>query len=523
VPESSGRSAASQLNASPPVDLAPTTASTHKGLALAVIAIAQLMVVLDVSIVNVALPSIQTALKLSPTSLEWVVNAYALAFGGLLLLGGRIADMWGQRRTLIAGLVVLTAASLFGGMATGQAWLLTARTAQGVAGALVAPSALALLAGTFAEGSERNRAMGIYAAVSGAGGALGNVLGGVFTDQLSWRWVLFVNVPIGLFSLLAAPRAFRESQRNRGQLDLAGALSATAGMTLLVYGFIHAASHTWGETGTIVPLIAGGLILVAFVLIEARSRSALMPLRLFANRNRSGAYAIMLTLGAALIAVFYFLTLFMQIVLAYSPLKTGFTFLTFAVGAGVMSGVCGKVLDRTGPRPVLLVGTLLSAASLFWLSRLSPTGGYTSDLLGPLLLFGGGVGLCFVPLTLSAVAGVRDEESGVSSALLNTGQQVGGALGLAVLGTIAATATKNRVTSLLGSAAAQQMNNHSASEAGSMPPQLKHAIFDSLTHGWSIAFLVGGFVLVGACLIAAAVIRVSAEEAAASKNAGVVI
>ncbi|MFE0426881.1 MFS transporter, partial [Streptomyces sp. NPDC058953] len=412
----------------PPVDTTAGPAS-RKGLALAVIAIAQLMVVLDVSIVNVALPSIQNALDFSATDLEWVVNAYALAFGGLLLLGGRIADLYGQRRTFLVGVAVLTVASLLGGMATHQGWLIAARAVQGVSGALVAPAALALIAGTFAEGAERTRAMGVYAAMGGAGGALGNVLGGVFTDALSWRWVLFVNVPIGVFLLFAAVRAFpaeRVTVTDR-RLDLPGAVTSTVGMSLVVYGLIHAATEDWGSTGTVVPLAVGAALLAAFVVIEARSESPLMPLGIFRDRNRSGAYAIMLALGAGMIVLFYFLTLFMQIVLGFSPLRTGFAFLPFAVGAAVCATISSQVLGRVGPRVLLATGTALAAVAFFWFSRLGADAGYTGDLLGPLVLAGGGVGLCFVPLTLAAVAGVDKARSGVSSALLNAGQQVGGA------------------------------------------------------------------------------------------------
>jgi EmrB/QacA subfamily drug resistance transporter len=487
--------------------------ASRKGLALTLIAIAQMMVVLDVSVVNVALPSIQSALDFSATNLEWVVNAYALTFGGLLLLGGRIADKYGQRRTFIAGAALLTVASLCGGLAQNQGWLLSARAAQGVAGALIAPAALALLTSTFAEGAERNKAMGVYGAVSGVGGALGNVLGGVFTDELSWRWVLFINVPIGLFVLLAAPRAFRESRPAGGRLDLPGALSVTAGMSLIVYGLINAATHSWGSAATVVPLATGAALLAAFLFIEVRSRSPLMPLRIFTHRNRSGAFAIMLALGSALIVLFYFLTLFIQIVLRFSPLKTGFAFLAFAVGAAVSATISSQLVARAGARLLLTVGTLVSAGGMFWLSGIDAHSGYAADLFGPLLIVGSGMGLCFVPLTLAAVAGVKGEETGISSALLNASQQVGGALGLAVLGTVAASATKHRMEKLLpggGSAGSGGAGNGSA--GGAVPPQVRHAVNGSLAHGYSVGFLIAGYVLIGAAVIAAAVIRVSKED-----------
>jgi EmrB/QacA subfamily drug resistance transporter len=461
------------------------------GLALAVIAIAQLMVVLDISIVNVALPSIQRSLHFSPTSLEWVVNAYALAFGGLLLLGGRLGDHFGRRRMFIAGIALLMVASLLGGLATGQAWLITARAAQGVGGAIVSPTALALIASTFGEGGERNRAMGVYAAMSGAGGAIGNLLGGVFTD-INWRWVLFVNVPIGLFVVLLAPRTLPESRTHGTSLDLPGGLTATAGMTSLVYGLVHAATHPWGSAGTAVPLAAGAALLVAFVGVEARARNPLMPLRIFASRNRSGAYAIMFAIGSALFAMFYFLTLYMQSVTGYSPLRTGLAFLPFAVAVMVLAGVSGQVVAKLGPRALLFAGTLACAGGLAWLTQLSANAGYASSLLGPLLLVGAGIGMCFVPLTLAVLADVGDDLAGVSSALLNSGQQVGGALGLAVLGTVAATVTRNRMTAPAGA----------------------HAIGAAYTHGYAVAFAVATGVLLAAALITPVVIRVTAKSGA---------
>ncbi|MBU6533791.1 DHA2 family efflux MFS transporter permease subunit [Streptomyces sp. NPDC057245] len=501
-------------SASPPAGAA-TGSPSRKGLALTAIAVAQLMVVLDVSIVNVALPSIQSALDFSATNLEWVVNAYALAFGGLLLLGGRIADMYGQRRTLLFGIGLLTVSSLLGGLATNQGWLIGARAVQGVAGALIAPAALALIASTFSEGAERNKAMGIYAAMGGAGGALGNVLGGVFTDALSWRWVLFVNVPIGVLLLLAAVKAFPAERVTTGgrRLDLPGAVTSTVGMSLVVYGLIHAATDDWGSAGTVLPLAVGAALLAVFLFIEFRTDSPLMPPSIFRNRNRSGAYAIMLALGAGMIALFYFLTLFMQIVLGFSPLKTGFAFLPFAVGAAVFATISSQVVGRVGPRILLGAGTLLAAVAFFWFSQLSENGSYSGDLLGPLSLAGCSVGLCFVPLTLAAVAGVRKAQAGVSSALLNAGQQVGAALGLAALGTVAISATKDRLTELMGAAAAESAEGYGPADAANMPPEVRKAVFDSLAQGYGTAFMVAGFVLLGAFVLAVLVLRVSSKDA----------
>ncbi|WP_227983324.1 MFS transporter [Nocardia spumae] len=478
--------------------------SDRKMLALAVIAVAQLTVVLDVSIVNVALPSIQQDLGFSTTGLEWVVNAYALAFGSLLLLGGRIADVLGRRRILMAGLALLVVASLGGGLAPGPGWLIAARVAQGVAGAMIAPAALSLIATTFAQGAERNRAMGVYAGMSGAGGALGNLLGGVLTDGLSWRWVLFVNVPIGILALLLSPRAFRPSVRSGGRIDTIGALTATGGMSLIVFGLMHAASDSWGSAATVRSLVAGVAALVAFVIVEARQREPLMALRIWSDRNRAGGYIVMLVVGAAIIAVFYFLTLFMQIVLGFSAMRTGFGFLAFAVGAGITASASGRLIGRTGPRPLLGIGMTALAAGLFWLSMLDADARYFPDLAGPLVLAGCGVGLCFVPLTLAAVVRVDADVAGVSSALLNTCQQLGSALGLAVFGTIAATATRHR----LGAAA----SGHDA-VGGPMPPQARRMLGEALAHGYALAYLVAAATVAVACVIAVVAVREVADEA----------
>ena len=476
---------------------------SNKGLALLLIATAQMMVVLDVSVVNVALPSIQDALNFSAANLEWVVNAYAIAFGGLLLLGGRVADKYGQRRIFVLGAALLTAASLFGGLATDQTWLLIARAIQGVAGALLAPASLALLTSTFDEGAERNKAMGVYGAVSGMGGALGNILGGVFTDTLGWRWVLFINVPIGLAVALAAPRAFRETRNSVGRLDLPGAVSVTAGMSLIVYGLVHAATNSWGSAGTLTPLITGGVLLAAFVAIEARTGSPLMPLRTLADRNRSGAYVIILALGAGLIAMFYFLTLFIQDIMNFSPMRTGFAFLTFAVGVIVAATASGKMISKVGAKIPLSGGTLISALGMFWLAGLDVSSTYWADLFGPLLVTGVGMGLCFVPLALAAMSKVRPEEAGVSSALLSAGQQLGGALGLAVLGTIAASTTRDRMASLL-------------SHHGIAPGE---ALNRAMTHGFAVAFEISAWVMVAAFLISLVAIKMTAEDTAAASSA----
>src|SRR5262247_1100579 len=397
------------------------------GLALLVLATAQLMVVLDATIVNVALPHIQRALGFSGSGLEWVVNAYALAFGGLLLLGGRAGDLLGRRKMFIAGLLLFSAASLAGGFANSQAFLLTARAIQGAGGALVAPAALALITTTFPEGAPRTRALGVYAAMSIAGGAIGLIGGGVLTTYASWRWVLFVNVPIGAAVALAAPRVLAETPRRRGRFDLPGALAGTAGIAALVYGLISAAtspngaSH-WGDAKVLAALTAAAVLLAAFAVIETRSPQALLPVRLLRDRNRTGAYLSYAGVGIFIFSMFFFLTVFMQAAWGYSPLKTGVAYLPFTGG-------------------------------LFWLSRISEHDTYASAVLGPTMVIGAGAALLFVTLSLVALIRVPEADSGVASSLLNTGQQAGGSVGLAVLGTVAWTVVAHSIHARAAAAA----------------------------------------------------------------------
>ena len=423
--------------------------SRHPGLALLVIATAQLMVILDATIVNVALPHIQTALRFSDSGLEWVVNGYALTLGGLLLLGGRAGDLLGRRRMFVAGLLLFSAASLAGGFATSTAWLLTARAVQGVGGAIVAPTALALIATTFPEGPQRSRAMGVYASMSGVGGALGLVVGGLLVTYASWNWVLFVNVPIGIAVALAAPLTLGESPRRTGSFDLAGAVTGTGGIAALVYGLSEAAptsagaSH-WGDAKVVATLAGGAAALTAFGFIEARTRQALLPLRLLCDRNRAGANLLSLGAGTTLFGVFFFLTLFVQDVWNYSPLRAGLAFLPLTIAVLVTSIASTRLVSVTGRRPLLLAGTVISAGGLYWMSRLTEHGSYASGLLGPILVTGAGLGLLFVPMSLAALSGVAEADSGVASSLLNATRQIGGSIGLAVLGTVAWTVVANR-------------------------------------------------------------------------------
>ena len=423
--------------------------SRHPGLALLVIATAQLMVILDATIVNVALPHIQTALRFSDSGLEWVVNGYALTLGVLLLLGGRAGDLLGRRRMFITGLLLFSAASLAGGLATSQAWLLAARAVQGAGGAIVTPTALALVFTTFPEGRARHRALGIYSAMSVAGGAVGLLAGGLLVTYVSWRWVLFVNVPIGIVGALAALAVLPGSVRRPGRLDLPGIITGTGGVAALVYGLSNAAtgpdgtSH-WGDAKVVATLAGGAAALIAFGFIEARTREALLPVRVLRSRNRVGANLMSLGAGTTLFGVFFFLTLFVQDVWGYSPLRAGAAFLPLTAGVLVTSVISTRLVARTGPRPLLLAGTVISSGGLYWMSRLTEHGSYLSGLLGPVLITGAGLGLLFVPMSLVALSDVAESDSGVASSLLNATRQVGGSIGLAVLGTVAWTVVANR-------------------------------------------------------------------------------
>ncbi len=429
---------------------------TPTALVLAVILTAQLMVVLDATIVNIALPDIQSSLHFSAANLSWVVNAYTLTFGGLLLLGARAGDILGRRRTFILGLTIFTVASLAGGFATSAGLLLAARAVQGIGGALASPSALALLLTMFPEGRERTRAIGLYTAVSIGGAAVGLIAGGMLTQWVSWRWVLFVNVPIGLVVVLLARRALVETPRQSGKFDFTGALTSTFGMAALVYGFVHAASDGWVNAGTIASFVIGVGLLVGFVLTELRAPSPITPLRLFANRNRASSYLARLFLVAGMMGMFFFLTQFLQDVLHYSPLKSGFAFLPLTVAVFTTSQLSARVLmERLGARVLMIGGITVSTAGLLWLTQLSPTSSYLA-LLGPLLMFGGGNGLAFVPLTTASLAGVEPRDAGAASGLVNVMQQVGGSLGLAVLVTVFGTASKHALAHPIAGTAAQQ-------------------------------------------------------------------
>ena len=474
---------------------APVPTSTHvhrrPGLALVVISCAQLMVILDATIVNVALPTIRSSLGFSTANLEWLITAYALTFGGLLLFGGRTGDLYGKRKMFMVGIGIFSMASLLGGFAQDQAWLIITRGLQGVGGAIMAPTALSLVAINFAEGHERNRAMGVYSAMSGAGGAIGLLLGGILTSYVSWRWIFFVNVPIGIVGLILAPRVLVEAEAKPGRLDTPGAITATAGMLSLVYGLTHAADHSWGSTGTVLPLVAAGVLLAAFIGVELRADAPLMPLSIFSSRNRSGVYSMMLFFGMAVFSMFFFLTLYLQNIHHYSAVSTGVGFLPMSFGIMFAAITTSRMLTRIGIRIPLLVGPVMALAGLAWLTQLTPTTGY-GGLIAPLILLALGMGQCFVPLTVTAVSGVAPGEAGLASALLNTGQQVGGALGLAVLGTVAISSARHYATSAI----------HSGSHVSTA------LINAAQVHGDATAFKVAAGMMAVALLISIVAIRV---------------
>jgi EmrB/QacA subfamily drug resistance transporter len=468
------------------IAIAPKSTLRNLNVALIVIALAQLMVVLDVAIVNVALPSIQRELHFAATDLEWVVNAYAIAFGGLLLLGGRTGDLFGRRRMFIVGALMFTAGSMAGGLATSSTFLIAARAAQGVGAAILAPTALSLLAATFPQGAQRNRALGVYSAVSAGGGGIGLLMGGIITNYLSWRWIMFVNVPIGLLLAFAAPRVLIRGEGKPGRLDLPGAITVTAGVSLLVYSLARVATHDWSDKVTRETLAIAVALLVTFVALEARGRHPLMPLRIFANRNRSGAYGLSLAIGGALSGMLFLLTLFLQNVLGFSPLQAGFAFLPTATGVVVGAGLTSRVIGRLGPRIPMTTGALLAATGMFWLSAVTVQANYVTDVLGPLVVLSIGLGLAFVSTSLTAISGVQPSESGLASALLNVGRQLGGSLGIAIMGTIAATVTKHQLAT---------------------GPFTHTAVNRALTAGFSSAFEIAGAIAIAGFVIALVAVR----------------
>jgi EmrB/QacA subfamily drug resistance transporter len=413
--------------------------------ALILLCAAQFVVVLDASIVNVALPSIGRGLHFSEQNLPWIVNAYVIAFGGFLLLGGRAADLLGRRKVFMAGLMVVAVASLAAGFAATQGELIAARAAQGLGAAIIAPSALSIVTTLFKDGAERNKALAAWGAVAGSAGAVGVLLGGVLTDGLGWEWVLWVNVPVSLIALTLTPGLIPESRAELAtrHFDAAGAFSVTAGLSVLAYAFLDASSAGWGSTKIVTLLALAVILLVAFVAIELRSKAPLVPFRIFRVRTLTGANVVGLLLGASLFSMFFFISLYMQQVLRYSPIHAGLSYLPLAVTIIVAAGLGGQLVTRWGFKPVLAGGMLLVAGGLAWFSRVSVGGGFISDILGPSLLAALGLGFGFVTSTIAALSGVGEREQGLASGLINASQQIGGALGLAVLSTIATTRTND--------------------------------------------------------------------------------
>ena len=458
----------------------PTATKTRRAAILAVILAAQLMIAVDVTVVTIALPNVQQDLHFSPTDLSWVQNAYTLAFGGLLLLGGRAGDLFGRRRVFVAGVLVFTVASLLSGLATSAAWLLAARALQGVGAAFAGPSTLALIATNFAEGPARARALAWFSSLTGAGASIGMILGGVLTDVASWPWIFFINLPIGLAVAVLAPRLIAQPDRGSGRIDVAGALVGTAGMLALVYGFIQAAGSGWDDDWTVLSFAAAAVLLVGFVIMQTRIREPIMPLRLFANRDRSAAYVTMLLLVAGMFGMFFLLTQFLQDVLGYSPVAAGLAFLPLTAGVFVMAQTVPMLISRFGQKRVLIGGGLLMTAGMAWLTGVSADTGYAGGLLGPMLLFGIGIGCCTLPLTMIVLSSVEPRESGVVSGLQQTMQWAGGSLGLAVLVSVFGTAGRGA--------------------GGSDPRQV-------LADGIDTALVAALIFVVGALLVAAIAIR----------------
>jgi len=417
--------------------------------ALILLCVAQFVVVLDASIVNVALPSIGTGLDFSEANLPWVVNAYVIAFGGFLLLGGRAADLLGRRRVFMAGLLVVAVASLFAGFATNQGQLIAARAAQGLGAAIISPAALSIVTTLFKDGSERNKALGAWGAVAGSAGAAGVLLGGILTDGLGWEWVLWVNVPVALLALALTPGLIPESRSESAtrHFDAAGAVSITAGLSVLAYAVLDASNAGWASTKIVTLLALSVALIGAFVAIELRSKAPLVPFRIFRSRTLTGANVVGLLLGASLFSMFFFISLYMQQVLGYSPIHAGLSYLPLAVTIIVAAGLGGQLVTRFGFKPILATGMLFVAVGLVWFSQVSVGGGFTTDILGPSLLAAIGLGFGFVTSTIAAVSGIREREQGLASGLINTSQQIGGALGLAVLSTLATSRTDHVLAS----------------------------------------------------------------------------
>jgi EmrB/QacA subfamily drug resistance transporter len=464
--------------------------------ALVVIAIAQLMIVLDGTIVNIALPTMQRNLHISDVNKQWVITAYALAFGSMLLLGGRVADYTGRKRAFIIGLLGFAAASALGGAATNEAMLFGARAVQGVFGALMAPAALSLLTVTFTEEKERARAFGVYGAIAGGGTAIGLIMGGVLTEYASWRWTLLVNVPIAILAAFFATRVLSESKaEGNTKYDIPGALTSTAGLAALVYGFNKANTDGWGSTTTLSLLAAGVVLLIGFLVIELRTTHPLLPMRVVLDRNRGGSFLSSLLMGVGMFGVFIFLTYYLQQILGYSALKSGFAFLPFTFGVIAGAGVATRFLPRIGPRLLMAVGFGLATVGMVLFTGIGVSTSYATHVVPAELVMAFGIGLFFVPLSSTSLIGVADHDAGVASALVNTTQQIGGALGTAMLVTFATTATTN----YFGSHAAHATNQ-------------SLLIAQASVHGYVTAFIWSAVILGAATLVVATLVKARKDD-----------
>jgi len=456
-----------------------SSTDSRKWIALVLLCATQFLVVLDVAIVNVALPSIQTALDFSQDNLQWVVSAYTLTFGGLLLLGGRMADLLGRRRVFMVGLVVFSLASLACGFSQSDTFLIGARAIKGIGAAIISPAALSILVTTFKEGAERNKALGIWGAIAGIGGAAGVLAGGILTDTLGWEWIFFVNVPIGFIVLALVPRYIDESRAETEvrNFDVAGAVSVTAGLALLVYALVNTDSAGWASAETIGLFAVSAALIAAFIVIELRAKAPLMPLGIFRLRSLTGANIVGLLLGAAIFSMFFFLSLYMQQVLGYSALKSGFAYLFVAVTIIIAAGASQALVTRFGVKTILTIGMTLLVLGLLYFTQIDVSGSYLVDLVPGFFLAGVGLGFAFVPVSIAALQGVRAHEAGVASGLINTSQQIGGALGIAILSTIATTHTESVVKDAGGA---------------------QSALPGALTEGFQYAFAVGaGMAVIG--------------------------
>jgi len=473
---------------------AAAAADKRRWLILGVVAIAQLMIVLDSAIMNIALPSAAADLGIPPQDISWAITAYTLAFGGLLLLGGRIADYIGRKRAFLIGLVGFAVASGLGGAAQSEALLFAARALQGAFGALLAPASLAIITVTFTSGRDRARAFGVFGAISGGGAAIGLILGGILTEYLGWRWCLYVNLPIALITVILGIRYVQESKAPGDRhLDVPGAVLSSLGLATLVYGFTEASKQQadgtgtvgWGDPTVVTLLTVAVALLVAFVIVETRVKNPLLPMRIVLDRNRGGSYVIFLMIGAGLFSMFLFMTLYLQNILGYTPLKAGFAFLPFSIGIILGAGVVSQILPRVGPRPLMLVGITLAIAGMLLLLRTTPDSSYVSTVLPAITVMSLGMAAVFIPASSTALVGVGKHDAGVASALLNTSQQVGGSLGLALLSTFAISATASKLTDLAG---------------GGEPTQAMLAT--AQVAGYHVAYL-GGAVLMFVGLVAA--------------------